>query len=151
VVDAVAGQNTFSASQQVRIEQGRVDTLPHLTQLPGYEYLPETETPPKSWRPMGIALMAVGAALAGSAAIGTDMGDASGREIATVGAAALVTGFVMTLKKPAPQPSRGNIRFNQLLREQVGRRNQEIARDNTLRRQQVQITAIPVRRVEAAR
>jgi len=57
----------------------------------------------------------------------------------------------MTLKKPAPQPSRGNIMFNQLLREQVGRRNQEIARDNAQRRRQVQVTATPVARPEVAR
>ena len=63
----------------------------------------------------------------------------------------LVTGFIMTLKKPAPQPSRANIRYNQLLREQLGRRNQEIARDNAQRRRQVQITATPVTRAEAAR
>ena len=151
VVEAAAGQNTFSASQQVRVEHGRVDTLPHLTQLPGYEFLPETELPPKSWRPMGIALMAVGGALAGSMAIGNDLGDASGREIGAVGAAALVTGFVMTLKKPAPQPSRGNIMFNRLLREQVGRRNQEIARENTDRRRQVQVTATPLPRAEVVR
>jgi hypothetical protein len=151
IVDAAAGQNTFSASSQVRIEQGRVDTLPHLTQLPGYQFLPETETPPKSWRPMGIALMAVGGALAGTVAIGSDMGDASGREIGTVSAAALITGFVMTLKKPAPQPSRGNVMFNQLLREQLGRRNQEIARENALRRRQVQLTATPLPRAEAVR
>lgn len=151
VVDAAAGQNTFSASQQVRIEQGRVDTLPHLTQLPGYEFLPETEVPPKSWRPMGIALMVVGGALAGSMAFGSDLGDASGREIGTIGGAALITGFIMTLKKPAPQPSRGNIMFNRLLREQVGRRNQEIARDNVQRRRQVQVTATPVARPGVAR
>ena len=151
VVDAAAGQNNFSASQQVRVEHGRVDTLPHLTQLPGYEFLPETELPPKSWRPMGIALMVVGGALAGSMAFGSDLGDASGREIGTVGAAALVTGFVMTLKKPAPQPSRGNIMFNRLLREQVGRRNQEIARDNADRRRQVQVSATPLPRPEVVR
>jgi hypothetical protein len=151
VVDAAAGQNTFSASQQVRVEHGRVDTVPHLTQLPGYQFLPETELPPKSWRPMGIALMAVGGALAGTLAIGNDLGEASGREIGTISAAALITGFVMTLKKPAPQPSRGNIMFNQLLREQLGRRNQEIARDNALRRRQVQVSAIPLPRAEVAR
>jgi hypothetical protein len=150
-VDAVAGQNAYSASQPVRIDHGRVDTLPHLTQLPGYEFLPETEVPPKSWRPMGIALIGVGGALAGTLALGNDLGDASGREIGTISAAALITGFVMTLKKPAPQPSRGNIMFNRLLREQVGRRNQEIARENSQRRRQVQITATPMRRPEAAR
>lgn len=151
VVDAAAGQNTFSASQQVRIAHGHVDTLPHLTQLPGYQFLPETEVPPKSWRPMGIALMGVGGALAGTLAIGSDLGDASGREIGAISAAALITGFVMTLKKPAPQPSRGNIMFNRLLREQVGRRNQEIARDNAQRRRQVQISAVPVARAGASR
>jgi hypothetical protein len=151
IVDATAGQNTFSASQDVRIEHGRVDTLPHLTQLPGYEFLPETEVPAKSWRPMGIALMGVGGALAGTLAIGSDLGDASGREIGAISAAALITGFVMTLKKPAPQPSRGNIMFNRLLREQVGRRNQEVARENAERRRQVQISAVPVARAGAAR
>ena len=150
-VDAAAGQNTYSASQQVRVSQGAVDTTVHLTQLPGYQFLPETEVPPKSMRPLSIALMGVGAALAGSLAAGTDLGKSSGREIGTVSAAALITGFVMTFKKPAPQPSRGNLMFNQLLREQVGRRNQEIARDNALRRQQVQITVAPLPRPGAAR
>jgi hypothetical protein len=151
VVDAAAGQNTFSASQAVRITHGAVDTLPHLTQLPGYQFLPETEVPAKSWRPMGIALMGVGAALAGSLAASTDLGKSSGREIGTISAAALITGFVMTLKKPAPQPSRGNVMFNQLLREQVGRRNQDIARENAQRRQQVQITAVPLPKAGGAR
>src|SRR6266513_2366655 len=52
VVDATIGQNSFSASQPIRITHGAVDTVAHLTSLPGYTYLPETEVPPKSWRPM---------------------------------------------------------------------------------------------------
>jgi hypothetical protein len=43
VVDAVVGQNNFSTSQPIRVAHGAVDTLPHLTSLPGYTYLPETE------------------------------------------------------------------------------------------------------------
>ncbi|HMG18059.1 MAG TPA: hypothetical protein VK573_04995, partial [Gemmatimonadales bacterium] len=43
VVEATVGQNSFSGSQPIRIAHGRVDTLPHLTSLPGYTYLPETE------------------------------------------------------------------------------------------------------------
>jgi len=50
----------------------------------------------------------------------------------------------MTLKKPAPQPARGNILYNQLLREQIARRNTEIAQENARRRQQVAITVTPV-------
>src|SRR5437899_5787354 len=43
VVEARLGQNTFSASQQIRVLHGSVDTLPHLTSLPGYQYLPRSE------------------------------------------------------------------------------------------------------------
>src|SRR5713226_8192654 len=45
VVEATAGQNSFSAEQTVRVTHGAVDTLPHLTALPGYTQLPEEETP----------------------------------------------------------------------------------------------------------
>ena len=41
--------------------------------------------------------------------------------------------------------------FNQLLREQLGRRNQEIGRENALRRRQVQLTATPLQRAQAVR
>ena len=62
VVEAVVGQNTFSTSQPIRVSHGAVDTLPHLTSLPGYTYLPETEVPPKSWRPLGLAFLYAGVA-----------------------------------------------------------------------------------------
>src|SRR2546422_2292225 len=66
VVDATAGQNSFSASQPVRIVHGTVDTLPHLTSLPGYQELPETEIAPQSWRPVGLAFLYTGGALVGT-------------------------------------------------------------------------------------
>src|SRR6266511_1544621 len=69
VVEATVGQNSFSASQPIRITHGAVDTLPLLTSLRGYEYLSETEVPPKSSRPMGLALVYTGVALAGTAAL----------------------------------------------------------------------------------
>lgn len=145
VVEATAGQNSFSTSKQVQVLHGNVDTLPHLTVLPGYEYLPETEVPPKSWRPMGLAFLYTGIAGAGTFAFeGGALGSGPKRELAAVGVGALITGFVMTLKKPAPQPARANLLYNQLLREQLARRNQEIARENSTRRQQVQLTVIPM-------
>jgi len=81
VVEATVGQNSFSTSQPIRIAHGAVDTLPHLTGLPGYTYLPETEVPPKSWRPMGLALVYSGIALAGTSALSHgNLGSASMRE-----------------------------------------------------------------------
>jgi tetratricopeptide (TPR) repeat protein len=147
VVEATAGQNSFSTSRQVRVLQGAVDTLPHLTSLPGYTYLPETEVPPKSWRPMGLALAYTGVALAGTAALSSgDLGSTSLREAGTIGTGIILAGFIMTLKKPAPQPARGNVLYNQLLREQITRRNNEIAQENARRRQQVALTVVRVPR-----
>jgi len=152
VVEASVGQNTFSTSQSIRVSHGSVDTLPHLTSLPGYTYLPETEVPPKSWRPMGLALVYTGVALAGTSALSNgDLGSPSLREGTVIGLGIVAAGFVMTLKKPAPQPARGNILYNQLLREQIARRNTEIAQENTRRRQQVALSVVPLPRAGGGR
>jgi hypothetical protein len=145
VVDARLGQNTASASRPIRVSYGSVDTLPHLTSLPGYQYLPETEVPPQSWRPVGLAFLYTGGALVGTVGLeGSNLGSNTGRELGIVGGAALVTGIVMMLRKPAAQPAEANILYNRLLREQITRRNEEIARDNLARRRQVQLTVVPL-------
>ena len=152
VIEASVGQNSFSTSQPIRVAHGAVDTLPHLTSLPGYTYLPETEVPPKSWRPMGLALVYTGVALAGTSALSNgDLGSPSLREGTVIGLGTVAAGFVMTLKKPAPQPARGNILYNQLLREQIARRNTEIAQENTRRRQQVALSVVPLPRAGGGR
>lgn len=145
VVEARLGQNAFSASQAIRVLHGNVDTLPHLTSLPGYQYLPETEIPPQTWRPLGLAFLYTGGAIIGTLGLeGGNLGAGSKRELGVAGAAALVTGFVMTLRKPAPRPAEGNILYNRLLGEQIARRNADIARENVTRRQQVRLTVVPV-------
>src|SRR5437870_12381141 len=151
VVDARLGQNTFAASQPVRLSHGRVDTLAHLTSLPGYEYLPETEVPPQSWRPLGLAFLYTGGAVVGTVGLeSSSLGSGSKREIAVVGSAALVTGLVMTLRKPAPRPAAASVLCNPLLRDRIARRNQEIAKENVARRQQVQLTVVPLPKPGAA-
>jgi len=138
-----AGQSLFGAARQVEITQGVVDTVAHLTALPGYEYLPETEIPPQSWRPLGLAFLYTGAATAGALALQGSL-DARGGALAVVAVGTLVTGFVASLRQPAPQPAEANILYNQLLREQLSRRNAEIRRENVARRQAVQIRVVPV-------
>jgi len=145
VVEARLGQNTFSAAQPIRVSHGSVDTLQSLTSLPGYQYLPETEVPPQSWRPLGLAFLYTGGALIGTLGLeSSSLGSGSKRELAVVGGAALVTGFIMTLRKPAPRPAAANILYNRLLRDQIARRNQDIAKENLARRQQVQLTLVPL-------
>ena len=152
IVEATVGQNNFSASQPIRVAHGTVDTLPHLTDLPGYTYLPETEVPPKSWRPLGLAFVYTGVALAGTSALSNGkLGSASMREGGAIGGGILLAGFIMTLKKPAPQAARGNILYNSLLREQISRRNVEIAQENTRRRQQVAMGVVPMPRTGGGR
>ena len=148
VVDARLGQNTFSASQAIRVSHGRVDTLPTVMSLPGYQFLSETEIPPQSWRPVGLAFLYTGGALVGTLGLeSSSLGSSSKRELGLVGGAALVTGFVMMLRKPAPRPAGANILYNRLLRDQIARRNQDIAKENVARRQQVQVTVASVPQV----
>jgi hypothetical protein len=151
VVEATVGQNSFAASQAIRVAHGRVDTVAHLVAIPGYEYLPETEVPPKSWKPMGLALVYSGIAIAGTSALSNrDLGSASFREAGVIGGGLVIAGFVMTQRKPAPQAARGNILYNRLLRDQLARRNAEIAQDNVRRRQQVGVTIAPLPRTTGA-
>ncbi len=145
VVEAIAGQNTYSASRGVAISYSPVDTLAHLTSLPGYQEMPETEVPPQSWRPLGLALLFVAGTAAGTAALndGT-LGEAPTSELAAVSIVTLGAGVVMTLRKPAPRPVEGNIQYNRLLREQLAQRNADIAKENVERRRQVTLAVVPL-------
>src|SRR3989442_15372515 len=114
--------------------------------------MPETEVPPKSWRPLGLASVYTGAALAGTAALSNgSLGSTSLREGGIIGAGLVVAGFVMTLKNPAPQPARGTILYNQLLREQISRRNTEIAQENARRRPRRALSVPPLPRPRGGR
>jgi hypothetical protein len=143
-VTAFEGRNEFSAPVAIDVAHGEVDTVPHLTSLPGYTEQPESVSPPRNWRPMGIAVLFAG--LAAGASIALENPDLSGsprNELAGASALALGIGLALSLKRPDPQPVEANIRYNQLLREQLTARNDEIARENALRRRQVELTITP--------
>jgi hypothetical protein len=145
MVEATAGQNSFSASQGVKVTHGAVDTLPHLTALPGYSPLPEEETPPRNWTPLGRAFLYTGIVGAGTFALeSSSLGTAPRRELAVVSVSAILTGFIMSLKKPAPQAARGNILYNRLLGEQLVRRNADIVQQNQTLRRQVALKVTPL-------
>ena len=145
VVEASAGRDTYSASMPLRIEAGAVDSAAHLDSLPGYSMMPETEIPPRSWRPLGIALIATAATAGAIVALESSELGSSGRgQIVAIGAGTSLVGVLATLRRPAAVPAPANIRYNALVREQLARRNAEIAADNARRRQQVQLTIVPV-------
>ena len=143
IVEATAGRDSYAAAVPLLIEAGAVDTLPHLTGLPGYDLLPETVVPARSWKPVGLALMATSLALGGSLALeSSKLGGGGRREILTIGAGAALVGVLATMKKPAAVPARANILYNSLVREQLARRNAEIAAENLKRQRQVKLNIV---------
>jgi hypothetical protein len=144
IVEANAGRDSYAASVPVRIDPGSVDTLAHLTSLPGYDLMPETVVPPRSWKPVGLALMATSVALGGSLALeNSKLGGGGRKEILMIGGGTALVGLLATAKRPAPVPARANILYNSLVREQLARRNAEIAAENAARRRQVKLAIVP--------
>jgi hypothetical protein len=144
IVEANAGRDSYAASVPLWIEPGAVDTLPHLKSLPGYDLLPEKVVPARSWKPVGLALMATSLALGGSLALeSSKLGGGGRREILSIGGGAALVGLLATMKKPAPVPAQANILYNSLVREQLARRNAEIAAENAARRRQVRLAIVP--------
>jgi hypothetical protein len=152
IVEASAGRDSYAASFPVRVIAGTVDTLPHLTSLPGYQLLPETVMPSRSWRPFALASLAAAGVAGASLALENSTLRGSGRrELMTVSVGTALVGLLATAKRPAPVPSEANIRYNRLVQEQVARRNTEIAAENSERRRKVKLVVVPERRLAGAR
>jgi len=144
IVQATAGRDSYAAAFPLSIEVGTVDTLEHLAGLPGYDLLPEAVLPARSWKPVGLALMATSLALGGSLALeSAKLGSGGRREILTIGVGSALVGVLATMKRPAPVPAQANILYNGLVREQLARRNAEIAAENAQRRRQVKLGIVP--------
>jgi hypothetical protein len=145
LVTASEGRNEFTGPLEIRVDRSAVDTMAHITTLPGYTFQPETESPPRNWRPLGLAVLYTGMVAGAAVALentSLDLGER--REVAGVASLAFVTGLVMSLKKPDARPVPANIQYNALLREQIAERNRQIAEENQRRRQQVKLTVTPV-------
>jgi hypothetical protein len=143
IVTAVEADNEFSAPVAVTVSHAPVDTLEHLTSLPGYSELPESEIPSRDWKPLGISVLYAGLVSGAAVALENSALGESKREVLGVSLLAVVTGLAMSIKKPDPRPVPANIRYNQLLRDNLGRRNAEIAEENATRRRQVRLTIVP--------
>ncbi len=144
IITAVEAGNEFSVPTDVRVTHAPVDTVNMLTSLPGYSYLPESEIPPRDWKPLGISVLYAGLASGAAIALENNALGESEREVLGVSVLAVVTGFIMSVKKPDPRPVPANIRYNELLRENLAQRNAEIARENAERRRQTRLTIVQI-------
>ncbi len=145
VVEAFARPEQYASQVMVEIRHGAVDTLEHVSSLAGYEFQAELEYPSRNWQPLGLA--SIYTAIASAAALALEnsgLGSPPREEIGSVGAAVLLTGFIMSLRKPDPRPVPANIRYNELLRQQIARENARRAAENEVRRMQVQLTVLPL-------
>lgn len=146
IVTAIEGRNESSATTALSVQHSPVDTLEHLTSLPGYTELPEMQSPPRDWRPLGIAVLYGGLTSAATLALeDTDLGGGVRPAIVGVSIGALLTGLVMSIKKPDPRPVAANILYNRLLRELLAQQNARLALENEVRRGQVTLTIVPAR------
>jgi hypothetical protein len=144
LVEAEAGRDRYAAALPLAITAGSVDTLGHLSALPGYDFLPEQTVPPRSWKPLGLSVLLGGVVVGGSFALEhSGLGTGSRREALVIGGGTLLAGLLASVRRPDPVPAEANIRYNQLVREQLTRTNAEISRDNAARRQQVQLRVTP--------
>lgn len=145
LIEAAAGQDRYASQLLLDVSHGAVDTLPHLTDLPGYTLQDEYMQPGRNWQPLGVAALYTALASGASLALeSTDLANPPRREIGGVSFAVLVTGFVMSLKKPDPVPVPANILYNQLYRQRLAEENVDVAAENVRRRQQVMLTVVPV-------
>jgi hypothetical protein len=142
-VTATEGANSYTAEIEVEVRHAPVDTLAHLTGLPGYSTLPETEVPPRDWKPTGVTFLVAGLSSGVVFAVSNpDLGHGWRGPTIGVSIAAVAVGLVMTLRKPDPRPVQANIRYNGLLAEQLSQRNAGIAQQNADRRRQTLLTVV---------
>jgi hypothetical protein len=143
IITAIEGNNQFQAPATVTVSHGAVDTLAHLNNMPGFIKQPELEIPPRDWRPLGIASIFTGVATGAALALENSVLGGAKREIVTVSVASLITGLVLSIKKPDPSPVPSNVLYNQLLDQMVDDRNAQIAQENAARRRQVVLIIRP--------
>lgn len=143
-VQATSTGYDFAAEMPLEIAVAPVDTAPHLGHLEGYDTLPRMVMPARSFRPLGIATLLTGIVAGGSfAAENGALGQTSRRELTIGAGAALLVGLIASFGHPVLVPSEANIRYNQLIQDQLARQNQQIAAGNRLRRQEVELTVSP--------
>ena len=148
VVTAREGTRGEYASRplRVRVSHGRLDTLPHLTALAGYQKQPELVTPPRDWRPLALSILYAGVVAGAFFALDDGaVGTGPRTALASVGGATVAGGIVLSLRRPEPRPSPTNILYNSLLRDLIARRNADIARENEERRARILLTVVAER------
>jgi len=147
IVEAVAGRDRDQRALSLAVSHSALDTLPHLTALPGYEEQPEFERPQRNWTPLGVAAVYVGAGVAATLALrNTSLGRGVDGGVVVVGSLALASGVAVSLRRPDPRPVPAGMLYNRLLRDLLARRNETIAQENGVRARKTVLTVVQLDR-----
>lgn len=142
IINVEEGRNGFQSFADIEVRHAAVDTVPHATSIEGFDFVPETRTPPRDWRPLGMAALLTGLASGSSLALSDGALGGPRRELIGVSVSALAAGVVLSLRKPEPQPVPEAVMLNALIRQELAERNRRIAEDNEDIRRRVRITVV---------
>jgi hypothetical protein len=146
VVRVVAGRDTIERSESLVVSHAPLDTVAHLTALPGYTPQAETEQPQRNWSSLSNAASYLSIGIAAVLALhNASLGTGLPGGVLVVGAASLGSGLVFSLRKPPPRPVPSAVLYNRLLGELLARQNEVIAADNVARRRKVVLTVVQLR------
>lgn len=137
-------RNQYQAVAGLTVAHAPVDTLPHIDRLQGFDLVPETRSPPRDWRPLGVSALLTGLASGTALALGDSDLSGSRREMIGVSLTAVGVGVVLSLRKPEPQPIPEAIQLNALIRQQIAAENRRITSQNEEIRRRVRLTVVQV-------
>ncbi|UCC26575.1 MAG: hypothetical protein JSU98_05605 [Gemmatimonadales bacterium] len=140
LVTAREGRSEYQGLIGFGVDHSAVDTLPLLTRLEGFDRLPETERPPRDWRPLGITTLLTGAVGGAALALNNSAFDGARLELGLSALVGLGTALALSLRRPDPRPVPAAIRYNELVDRTLQDRNAEIAQQNVERRRRVRLT-----------
>ncbi|NNF29569.1 MAG: hypothetical protein HKN73_20260 [Gemmatimonadetes bacterium] len=142
IVTAAEGRSEYQRSAEFGVAHSAVDTVAHISSIDGFEKQPETEIPPRDWRPLGMATLMTGAAAGAALALNNSAFDGARIELGVGAAMAIGSGLALSLRRPDARPVPLAIQLNQLIDRSIADRNQQIAEANAERRRRVLLTVV---------
>jgi hypothetical protein len=144
IVTAAEGRNEYQRMTEFDVMHSRVDTIPFISSLEGFGKLPETEVPPRDWRPLGVSALLTGAAAGAALALNNSAFDSPRVELGIAAFISIGTGLALSLRQPEPRPVPAAIRYNELVDQSILDRNTQIAAQNEELRRRVRLTIVQV-------
>jgi len=144
VVAAAEGRSEYQRLATFAVRHSPVDTLAHVSSIDGFEKRPESEVPPRDWRPLGMATLLTGAAAGAALALNGSAFDGARTELGIGAVLTLGAGLAFSLRKPDPRPVPTAIELNRLIDRTLADRNAQLAAENESRRRRVVLTIVQV-------